>query len=79
METIYVLFDYDTEDVIISRDKHLLEEIMCDYCMEEVVHDFNWRINYQNETPSPELAQTCWNDTLEYFSNYMGLREETII
>ena len=75
MNTVYILFNYDTDKCMYaSRDKQLLEEIMCDFFMDELYYAFCWDVSYTKDHPV-DIAHTIWENTVYYFENYINIFE----
>lgn len=84
MKTVYVLWNYDTDEPIFSStDKAAVEEIMCDLFFEDAYDQFCWEIfrpyilNIPTYTPKKvaDLVNNVFEDTMDWYDNYMGIIE----
>ena len=82
MNKVYILYNCDVNEVIaVSEDENLMREMMCDQFMDDVLNDWyfdqTWRPYEVNERP--DLANRIWEETLEYYDEYIMIMEEEVI
>ena len=70
---MYVLMDGYKPDIV-SKDKDLLQEIMCDDFLELAYYDFYFRMNYMT-SKSEEIARIAWEEVLSYFEENIDIFE----
>lgn len=82
MRKVYVLYNWDTNDIIaISEDRGLIEEIMCDCFMADVEYQWFWEQQYHTLeiAEANEYAKDLWNDMVEWYEDNIGIYEEDLI
>lgn len=84
MKTIYILWNYDADEpIMVSTDKSLLEECMCDFFMEDYINDCNWEC-YQKKSPPTKktlayIADENWYGVLDFYNTYLDIVESPVI
>ena len=82
MKKVYILFNYDVNEVILAtEDKEFAQECMCDCFMADVEYQWYWEQQYrslENENIK-QLAYDIWNDMIIWYNDYIGIIEEDLI
>lgn len=82
MKKVYILFNYDVNEVIlVTEDKEFAQECMCDCFMADVEYQWYWEQQYrslENENIE-QTAHDIWNDMLNWYEDYIGIIEEDLI
>lgn len=82
MKKVYILFNYDVNEVILAtEDKEFAQECMCDCFMADVEYQWYWEQQYrslENENIQ-QLAYDIWNDMIIWYNDYIGIIEEDLI
>lgn len=79
---VYVLMNEDINEVICaSEDRDLIREIMCDCFMEDLMYDWDWHLCVSRYTPEdlPEIAQMSWENTLEWYDEFIHIKTIEVI
>lgn len=82
MKRIYVLYNMDTNEVIYaSEDYDLLCEVMCDIFIDDVEYQWYWDSQWSIfETEDlGERAKMVWEDMLEWYNDYVIIKEVEVI
>ena len=84
MKKVYILYNSDIGDVIaVSENKNLLEELMCDYFIDDVNYEWYWRINRSlhplNENKIHDIVIDVWDEMMEWYNDYMLIFESEVI
>ena len=84
MKKVYILYDWDVNEVIaVSEDRDLLCELMCDYFFDDTIYQWYWEQTYQAPTTDYQdacrKAKNIWIDMIEWYNDYIGILEEEVI
>lgn len=79
---VYFLIEKDTCEVLyISKDKQLIEEILCDCFIDNLMH--NWYSCLDNkdytEEELPSLAKFVWDVTIAKYKLFIDIKSGRII
>jgi len=77
MKTIYTIWNYDVDDVVISsEDKDLLQEIMCDMYMDDCYESYLWDLLWRDNGMD---IQDIFESMLDFYEDYIGIVESQVI
>lgn len=82
MRKIYILFNYDINEVILAtEDKEFAQECMCDCFMADVEYLWLWEQYHPFEKidEAKEYAKNLWDDMIEWYNNNIDIIEEEIV
>ena len=84
MKKVYILYNSDIGDVIaVSENKTLLEELMCDYFIDDVNYEWYWRTNRSlrplSENEIADIAVDVWDGMMEWYNDYMIIFKSEVI
>ena len=82
MKKVYILFNCDINEVMaVSEDKQLIQEIMCDYFMEDIAYDWFWATQVENysEDRLGEIATDIWYNMLNWYDMQILILENEVI
>ena len=73
--TEYILFNLDTESVILaSEDEDLLNEYACDIFMRDVYYEFLEALQHWSDVePASEVANEIFENNLDYWYDYIAV------
>ena len=77
MKTIYTIWNYDVDDVVISsEDKDLLQELMCDMYMDDCYESYLWDLLWRDNGMD---IQDIFENMLDFYRDYIGIVESQVI
>ena len=82
MDKVYILFNSDINDVMaVSRDKDLINEMLCDYFMSDVEYQWYWEQYHSpyNDEALPDIAREIWRDMIDWYDAYIYVYERRIV
>lgn len=82
MKKVYILYNCEINEVMaVSEDKDLINEIMCDYFIEDVEYEWFWRTQFNSSLTDnlSEVAKDVWYDTLNWYDMETLIFEEEVI
>ena len=84
MKKIYILFNYDVNEVILAtEDKELAQECMYDCFIADVEYQWYWEQQKSNigdtYTEKCETAKGIWYDMMNWYDNYIDIIESEVI
>lgn len=82
MKRIYVLYNFDTNEVLYaSEDYDLLCEIMCDMFIADVEYQWYWDAQWNSceEEDLSARAKMIWNDMFDWYNDYVEIKETEVI
>ena len=79
MKTVYVMWNYDTDEAMFaSEDKELVQEMMYDFLINDALYAFGWEYHerdYQFPAPISQLIE----DTLDWYRDYVVILEIPVV
>lgn len=80
---IYTIYDIENSKIIISStDKDFINELLCDYFMEDLM--YNWYdslyfFNNKKKEELPSFANEIWDETFSRYDDFMEIIESELV
>lgn len=80
---IYTIYDIENNKIIISStDKDFINELLCDYFMEDLM--YNWYdslyfFNNKKKEELPSFANEIWDETFSRYDDFMEIIESELV
>ena len=80
---IYTIYDVENSKIIISStDKDFINELLCDYFMEDLM--YNWYdslyfFNNKKKEELPSFANEIWDETFSRYDDFMEIIESELV
>lgn len=80
---IYTIYDIESNKIIISStDKDFINELLCDYFMEDLM--YNWYdslyfFNNKKKEELPSFANEIWDETFSRYDDFMKIIESELV
>ena len=80
---IYTIYDIENSKIIISStDKDFINELLCDYFMEDLM--YNWYdslyfFNNKKKEELPSFANEIWDETFSRYDDFMKIIESELV
>lgn len=80
---IYTIYDVENNKIIISStDKDFINELLCDYFMEDLM--YNWYdslyfFNNKKKEELPSFANEIWDETFSRYDDFMEIIESELV
>ncbi len=81
---IYTIYDVENGKIIISStDKDFINELLCDYFMEDLMYNWYDSLDFFNNVNKDYelhlLANSVWDETLHWYDNFMEIIESELV
>ena len=82
MKKVYILFNYDINEVILAtEDKEFAQECMCDCFMADVEYQWYWEQQHRSleNKNIKQIARDIWDNMIIWYENYIDIIEKNLI
>ena len=79
MKTVYVLWNYDGDEVMFaSEDKELVQEMMYDFFIEDAMSAYGWEY-HERDYKFPAPISQLIGDVLDWYRDYVEIIEIPVV